>query len=212
MFISSFGAAPLSQISYMPSRVGAKWPISFSSLWTKLLGFSKLNPRRKMMKQQGCAALLCASEQPRRRSLRSQPTASASFPFIYIFSNFLSSVLVLITIIALQWVLTSTAKEGNMGRGGAATGLKSEGLLLWDTAWNESGNHQVCSREPQASRWFIHQLFWGGHHWVSGWACLWYHPAWCTQYRIRVQICLLEKVKACGLWHTPGETVTQAFY
>lgn len=164
----------------------------------------------KIMKQQDCIANFCASSQPHRRSPRSHPTASESSPFICILSNFLSSVLVLIVIIGLQWFLTTTVNTGNTGTTVAFAGLKYQRLPPWNTVQNKRGNPPVHSGEPQASRWFIYQQFFC---FTPGFLdVLICHPSLFTAmqfdalYRITVQICLLEKVKACGLWHLPEET------
>lgn len=150
-----------------------------------LLGVSKRNLMAKIMKQQDCIANFCASSQPHRRSPRSHPTASESSPFICILSNFLSSVLVLIVIIGLQWFLTTTVNTGNMGTTVAFTGLKYPRLPPWNTVQNKRGNPQVHSGEPQASRWFIYQQFFLFYPWFSGCAHLspliiYSHAVWCT--------------------------------
>lgn len=133
-----------------------------------------------------CSSFLCLLRAPQE-----VPTASASSPFIYILSNFLSSVLVLITIIASQWVLTTTAKAGEYRQESSCHRPKISEVATVKYCVNNSRNPQVCSGEPQTSRWFFCQT------------AFFPPPRGClsspiiyiqldAQYRITVQICLLE--------------------
>lgn len=74
-----------------------------------------------------------------------------SFSIISVQSHFISFSLVCLgPIIALQWVLTTTAKAGNMGRRVAATRLKSQRLPLWNSAtweWEPSGVERRTSSQ-----------------------------------------------------------------